>query len=98
MVRAGPTSEGDDRTMTRFDSLAVARQLTDAGIERAHADAIADGISRAAEHGGHVTPDAFAAGLAVLRTEIGAVRTGSPPPGSACSGGPSPPARPAPGS
>ena len=62
--------------MTRFDSLAVARQLTDAGIERAHADAIADGISRVAEHGGHVTPDAFAAGLAVLRMEIGAVRTG----------------------
>ena len=25
--------------MTRFDSLAIARQLTDAGIERAHADA-----------------------------------------------------------
>ena len=61
--------------MTRFDSLAIARQLTDAGIERAHADAIADGISRAAEHGDHVTPDAFAAGLAALRTEIGTVRT-----------------------
>ena len=58
------------RTVTTFDSLAIARQLTDAGIERAHADAITDGISRAAEHGEHVTPDAFAAGLATLRTEI----------------------------
>ncbi len=39
-----------------FDSLTVARQLTDAGIERAQADAIADGIRQAAEHGEHVTP------------------------------------------
>ena len=52
-----------------FDSLAIARRLTDAGIERTHADAIADGISRAAEPGDHVTPDAFAAGLAALRGE-----------------------------
>ena len=58
-----------------FDSLAVARRLTDAGIERAQADAIAAGICEAAEHGDHVTPDAFSAGLAELRTAIADVRT-----------------------
>lgn len=57
-----------------FDSLAVARQLTAAGIERTQADAIAAGISEAAEHGDHVTPDAFSAGLAELRTAIADVR------------------------
>ncbi|MDE0456072.1 MAG: hypothetical protein OXI15_02155 [Chromatiales bacterium] len=39
-----------------FDSLSVARQLTEAGIDRAHADALADAIRQAAEHGEHVTP------------------------------------------
>ena len=58
-----------------FDSLAVARQSTDAGIERAQADAIAAGIREAAEYGDHVTPDAFSAGLAELRTAIADVRT-----------------------
>ena len=57
-----------------FDSLTIARQLTDAGIDRAHADAIADGIRHAAEHGDHVTPGQFNAGLADIRTEIAKLR------------------------
>ena len=52
-----------------FDSLTVARQLTEAGIERAQADAIADGIRQAAEHGEHVAP-AQLAGLAKLRADL----------------------------
>ena len=35
-----------------FDSLTIARQLTDAGIDRGHADALADAIRQAAEHAG----------------------------------------------
>ena len=50
-----------------FDSLAVARRLTEAGIERGQADALADAIRQAAEH---VTPERFQAGVAELRTEI----------------------------
>ena len=53
-----------------FDSLTIARQLTDAGIDRGHADALADAIRQAAEHGEHVTPERFDAGIAELRTEI----------------------------
>ena len=47
-----------------FDSLTIARQLTDAGIDRGHADALADAIRQAAEHGEHVTPQRFDAGIA----------------------------------
>ena len=39
-----------------FDSLTIARQLTEAGIERAQADVLADAIRQAAEHGEHVRP------------------------------------------
>ena len=53
-----------------FDSLGIARQLTEAGIDRAHADAIADGIRQAAEHGEHVTPAQLDAGLAKLRADL----------------------------
>ena len=64
-----------------FDSLTVARQLVDAGIDREHADAIAAGIRQAAEHGDHVPPamldgrlDALDArldaGLAKLRADL----------------------------
>ncbi|MCY4510944.1 MAG: hypothetical protein OXG35_28880 [Acidobacteria bacterium] len=64
-----------------FDSLTIARQLTEAGIDREHADAIAAGIRQAAEHGDHVTPamldsrlDALDArldaGLAKLRADL----------------------------
>ena len=40
-----------------FDSLTIARQLTEAGIERAQADALVDAIRQAAEHGDHVTTE-----------------------------------------
>ncbi len=40
-----------------FDSLTIARQLAEAGIERAQADALADAIRQAAEHGDHVTAE-----------------------------------------
>lgn len=57
-----------------FDTLTIARQLTEAGIQREHADAIAAGIREAAEHGDHVTPamlDArLDAGLAKLRADL----------------------------
>ena len=56
-----------------FDSLGVARQLTEAGIDRAQADAIADGIrqaGQAAVHGEHVTPAQLDAGLAKLRADL----------------------------
>ena len=58
-----------------INALAIMRQLTDAGIDRAHADAITDAVRQAAEHGDHVTPDAFTAGVAEIRTEIAEVRT-----------------------
>ena len=56
-----------------FDSLPIARQLTDAGIDRGHADALADAVRQAAEHSEHVTPERFDAGIAKLRAEITAV-------------------------
>ena len=58
-----------------FDSLTIARQLTDAGIDRDQAAAIADAVRQAAEHGEHVTSDQFKAGLAELRTEIANLET-----------------------
>ena len=58
-----------------FDSLTIARQLTKAGIDRGHADAVADAIRQAAEHGEHVTPERFDAGIADLRTEITALES-----------------------
>ena len=53
-----------------FDSLTIARQLTDAGIDRGHADALADAIRQAAEHGEHVTPDMLRAEIATLRADL----------------------------
>ena len=53
-----------------FDSLNIARQLTEAGIDREHADALADAIRQAAQHGDHVTPDRFDAGLPKLRADL----------------------------
>lgn len=58
-----------------FDSLTIVRQLTEAGIDRAHADAIADGIRQAAEHGEHVTPEALRAEIAGVLTAISAAET-----------------------
>ena len=53
-----------------FDSLTIARQLTEAGIERAQADVLADAIRQAAEHGEHVTPETFRAELAGLESRL----------------------------
>ncbi len=53
-----------------FDSVAVARRLTDAGIDRDHADALAAAIREAAEHGDHVTPDLLRAELSALETRL----------------------------
>lgn len=53
-----------------FDTLAVSRALTDAGIDRGHAEAIATGIAAAANHGDHVTADRFNAGLAQMETRL----------------------------
>ena len=57
-----------------FDSLMIARQLTDAGLERAQADVLADAIRQAAEHGDHVTPDTLRAEVATLHGAINAFR------------------------
>ena len=53
-----------------FDSLTVARQLTEAGIERGQADVLADAIRQAAEHGEYVTPERLDAALAALESRI----------------------------
>ena len=53
-----------------LDTLAVSRQLTEAGVKPEHADAITHVVQRAAEHGDHLTTDQFKTGLAEVRTEI----------------------------
>ena len=53
-----------------FDSLTIARQLTEAGIERAQADVLADAIRQEAEHGEHVTPETLRAELAGLESRL----------------------------
>ena len=53
-----------------FDSLTIARQLTEAGIDRAQADVLADAIRQAAEHGDHVTPERLDAALAALEARL----------------------------
>ena len=53
-----------------FDSLTMARKLTDAGIERTQAKVLAGGMRQAAEHGDHVTPEMLRAELAALRGEL----------------------------
>ena len=58
-----------------FDSLSIVRQLTDAGIDRAHADAIADGIRQAADHGEHVTPEMLRAEIAGVLAAVSAAET-----------------------
>ena len=53
-----------------LDTLAIVRQLTDAGIDRNHADAIAAAVASAAEHGDQVTSPEVRAGLAELETGL----------------------------
>ena len=58
-----------------FDSLTIARQLTDAGVDRAQADVMADAIRQAAEHGEHVTPETLRAEIAGVLSAISAAET-----------------------
>ena len=53
-----------------FDSLTIARQLTEVGIERAQADVLADAIRQAAEHGDHVPPETLRSEVATLHDAI----------------------------
>ena len=53
-----------------FDSLTVARRLTDAGMNRELADATAGAIREAAEHGDHATPEFLRAALSALETRL----------------------------
>ena len=56
-----------------IDSIAVARQLTDAGIERSHADAVASAIHQAAEHGDYATRADLTAHRADVRADLAAL-------------------------
>ena len=53
-----------------FDSLTIARRLTDAGVDREQADVMADAIRQAAEHGEHVTPERLDAALSGLEARL----------------------------
>ncbi len=53
-----------------FDSLTIARRLTEAGMTRELADATADAIREAAEHGSHVTPETLRAELSGLESRL----------------------------
>ena len=56
-----------------FDSLALARALTKAGIESEHAEAIAAGMQQAAEHGDHVTRSDFHTAIDSINSKVGTV-------------------------
>ena len=66
----GTATRGRGSLELVFDSLTIARRLTDAGLDREQADVLADAIRQAAEHGEHVTPDALRAELATLRADL----------------------------
>ncbi len=53
-----------------FDTHAIARTLTDAGIDPDHADAITDAVRQAAEHGEYVTPERLDTVVAILRADL----------------------------
>ncbi|MCY3933672.1 MAG: hypothetical protein OXH70_18320 [Acidobacteria bacterium] len=61
--------------MATLDTLAIARTLTDAGADPKLADAITAAVREAADHGDHVTPDQFKAGLAELDARIANAET-----------------------
>ncbi len=61
--------------MPTFDTLTIARTLTDAGIQSDQANAITDAVRQATEHGEHVTPDMLRTEIAGVHTEIATVRT-----------------------
>ena len=53
-----------------LNTLEIARTLTDTGLKPDQAAAISHAVQQAPEHGKHVTPDEFKAGIAELRAEI----------------------------
>ena len=61
--------------MATLDTLAIARTLTDAGADPKLADAITAAVREAADHGDHVTPDQFRAGLENLKAQIADAET-----------------------
>ncbi|MCY4391862.1 MAG: hypothetical protein OXE43_07400 [Chloroflexi bacterium] len=61
--------------MATLDTHAIARTLTDAGADPKLADAITAAVREAADHGDHVTPDQFKAGLAELDARIANAET-----------------------
>ena len=61
--------------MATLDTHAIARTLTDAGADPKLADAITAAVREAADHGDHVTPDHFKAGLAELDARIANAET-----------------------
>ena len=58
-----------------FDTHAIARNLTDAGLEPEQASAITDAVRQAAEHRNHVTPDRLDARIAGVMAAIAASET-----------------------
>ena len=58
-----------------FDTHAIARTLTEAGLEPDQASAITDAVRQAAEHGDHVTPDRLDAKIADVMAAIAASET-----------------------
>ena len=64
-----------ERRMATLDTLAIARTLTDAGADPKLADAITAAVREAADHGDHVTPDQFRAGLENLKAQIADAET-----------------------
>ena len=61
--------------MATLDTHAIARTLTDAGADPKLADAITAAVREAVDHGDHVTPDQFKAGLAELDARIANAET-----------------------
>ena len=61
--------------MARLDTHAIARTLTEAGADPKLADAITAAVREAADHGDHVAPDQFKAGLAELNARIANAET-----------------------
>ena len=53
-----------------LDTDAIARRLTGTSLSTEQADAITDAIREAAELGGHVTPEALRAELAIVEARL----------------------------
>ena len=58
-----------------FDTHAIARNLTDTGLEPEQASAITGAVRRAAEHGNHVAPDRLDTRIADVMAAISASET-----------------------